>query len=79
MFYSPLGSLGSRVAQARRCGDLYFATLLSQETISLVFGEASAILGAARIYNTSVFVGVPFLTAFSAWGFPPHRRRSIDR
>ena len=53
-----MDSLRSRVQHARRCGDLYFASLISKETIDSVFGDASSILNRARIYNTSVTLWV---------------------
>ena len=58
MFYSELGSLQSRVDQARQSNDLYFAALLPTETIKEAFGEATGILDRARIYVTSVTVWV---------------------
>jgi hypothetical protein len=58
MFYSELGSLQSRVQKARQANDLFFANLLSRETICKAFGEASGILDRARIYDTSVTVWV---------------------
>ena len=58
MFHSNLGSLRSRVAEARANGDLYFAHLLSRETISSVFGDASRIRNSARIYDTAVTLWV---------------------
>jgi len=58
VFHSELGSLQSRVARAREADDLYFAALLSKETISEAFGEARGILDRARIYVTSVTVWV---------------------
>jgi len=54
-------SFQTRVADARHCGDLYFATLLPQETIQRVFGEASQKLDSARVYNTAITVWT-FLT-----------------
>ncbi|WP_299205151.1 hypothetical protein [uncultured Amphritea sp.] len=58
MSHHPFDSFRRRVHHARQCGDLYFASLISKETIESVFGEASSILGAARIYNTSVMLWV---------------------
>lgn len=58
MCHHPFDSFRSRVHQARKCGDLYFASLISQETIESVFGKATSILGAARVYNTSVTLWV---------------------
>jgi len=52
------GSFRNRVHQARQSGDLYFASLISKETIASVFGEATSILDAARVYNTSVTLWV---------------------
>jgi hypothetical protein len=37
---------------------LYFASLISKETIESVFGEANSILGAARVYSTAVTLWV---------------------
>ena len=51
-------SFRSRVHHARQCGDLYFASLISKETIESAFGKSISILGAARIYNTSVTLWV---------------------
>ncbi len=56
MCYQPFDSFRNRVHRARLCGDLYFASLISKETIASGFGEASAILGSARVYDTSVRV-----------------------
>lgn len=58
MCHHPFDSFRIRVQQARQCGDLYFASLLSAKTIESVFGSASEILGAARVYNTSVTLWV---------------------
>jgi len=58
VFHPAFDSLRNRVAQARQSGDLYFATLLSQETIHSCFGDAREILNFARIYNTSVTLWV---------------------
>lgn len=58
MCHHPSNSFRSRVQQARRGGDLYFASLISQKTIESVFGDATSILGAARIFNTSVTLWV---------------------
>jgi hypothetical protein len=51
-------SFRTRVHHARRSGDLYFASLISKDTIESVFGEATSILGSARVYNTSVTLWV---------------------
>jgi IS4 transposase len=56
--HHPFDSFRSRVRHARQCGDLYFASLISKETIESVFGKATSVLGAARIYNTSVTLWV---------------------
>jgi hypothetical protein len=56
--HQPFDSFRSRVQHARQCGDLYFASLISKETIESVFGEATLILGSARVYNTSVTLWV---------------------
>jgi hypothetical protein len=57
--YRPkLDSFRNRVRQARQTGDLYFASLISKECIESIFGEASAILNSARIYDTAVTVWV---------------------
>lgn len=58
MCHVPFDSLRSRVHHARQCGDLYFASLISKETIEAVFGEATSILDSARVYNTSVTLWV---------------------
>ena len=58
MCYHPFDSLHSRVRHARQSGELYFASLISKETIESVFGEATSILGGGRIYNTSVTLWV---------------------
>jgi hypothetical protein len=58
VFHSELGSLQSRVDQARQSNDLYFAALLPKEIIKEAFGEATGILDRARIYVTSVTVWV---------------------
>lgn len=58
MFHPAFDSLRHRVAHARQCGDLYFAALISQETIDSGFGNASGILNSARVYNTSVTLWV---------------------
>lgn len=58
MYHVPFDSFRNRVRHARQCGDLYFASLISKETIEWVFGEATSILGSARIYNTSVTIWV---------------------
>ncbi len=54
-------SLRARIAQARRCDELHFASLLSAQTILSTFGSASRILDSARIYTTAVTVWT-FLT-----------------
>lgn len=58
MFHPAFDSLRNRVSQVRRDGDLYFATLLSKQTIESGFGDASSILNSARIYNTTVTLWV---------------------
>ena len=58
MCHRPFESFRSRVHHARQSGDLFFASLISRETIESIFGEASAILGSARVYNTSVTLWV---------------------
>lgn len=58
MCHVPFDSFRNRVRHARQCGDLYFASLISKETIESVFGEATSILGSARVYNTSVTLWV---------------------
>ncbi|QDS91803.1 Transposase DDE domain protein [Roseimaritima multifibrata] len=58
MCYQSFDSFRNRVHHARQCGDLYFASLLSKETIASAFGEATSILDAARVYNTSVTLWV---------------------
>lgn len=44
MCHVPFDSFRNRVHRARQCGDLYFAALISKETIESVFGEATSIL-----------------------------------
>ena len=58
MCHQPFDSFRNRVHHSRRCGDLYFASLISKETIAVAFGEATSILASARVYNTSVTVWV---------------------
>lgn len=58
MCHVPFDSFRSRVHHARQSGDLYFASLISKETIELAFGDATSILGSARVYNTSVTLWV---------------------
>lgn len=58
MCHVPFDSFRSRVHHARQCGDLYFASLISKETIELGFGESTSILGGAQVYNTSVTLWV---------------------
>ncbi|MGB7348218.1 MAG: IS4 family transposase [Pirellulaceae bacterium] len=58
MCHQSFDSCRNRVHHARHCGDLYFASLISKETIESVFGQASEILGAARVYNTSITLWV---------------------
>lgn len=52
--HHPFDSFRHRVQHARKCGDLYFASLISKEMIESIFGEATSILSSARVYNTSV-------------------------
>lgn len=49
-------SFRARIAAVRQSDDLYFASLLSEQTIREVFGDASHILDSARIYTTAVTV-----------------------
>jgi len=49
-------SFRSRMAAVHKSEDLYFASLLSAQTITQVFGEARPILDSARIYTTAVTV-----------------------
>ncbi len=58
MCHHPFDSFRSRVHHARQCGDLYFASLISKETIESVFGQSTSVLGAARVYSTSVTLWV---------------------
>jgi putative transposase len=51
-------SFRTRIAQARQSGELYFASLLDQQTIGSVFGEASEVLDSARTYNTATTLWV---------------------
>jgi len=56
VFHPDFESFRSRVRQARQCGDLFFASLISRECIDSVFGEARGILSSARVYDTSTTV-----------------------
>lgn len=58
MCHHPYDSFRHRVQHVRQCGDLYFASLISKETIESVFGDTTSILGSARVYNTSVTLWV---------------------
>lgn len=58
MCHVPFDSFRNRVHHARQSGDLYFASLIPKETIESAFGDATSILSAARVYNTSVTVWV---------------------
>lgn len=58
MCHQTFDSFRNRVHHARQCGDLYFASLISKQTIESVFGEATSILGAARVYSTAVTLWV---------------------
>ena len=58
MCHQSFDSFRNRVHHARQCGDLYFASLISEETIESVFGEATSILGTARVYSTAVALWV---------------------
>jgi hypothetical protein len=49
-----LDSFRQRIAQARRNNQLFFAALISEETIASTFGKATAKLDSARIYTTAV-------------------------
>jgi hypothetical protein len=49
-------SLGARLRAVRASDSLYFAALLSEETIREAFGAASEILDSARIYTTATTV-----------------------
>ena len=51
-----LNSFRQRFAAARRDKQLFFAALISAETIASIFGEATAILDSARVYTTAVTV-----------------------
>lgn len=65
MCHQAFDSFRSRVHHERQCGDLYFASLISKETIESIFGEATSILGTARVYNTSVTLWVFLSQAIS--------------
>lgn len=58
MCHQSFDSFRNRVHHARQCGELYFASLISKETIESTFGEATSILGAARVYTTAVTLWV---------------------
>jgi hypothetical protein len=49
-------SFRSRIAAVRENNELYFASLLSVQTIAEVFGDASRVLDSARIYTTAITV-----------------------
>lgn len=49
-------SFRRRIAEARRDNQLFFASLISEETIASTFGSATAKLDSARIYTTAVTV-----------------------
>ena len=49
-----LDSLRSRIAAVRDSNQLYFAALLSEQTIRTVFADAVRVLDSARIYTTAV-------------------------
>ena len=51
-------SFRARIAEARRSRDLFFASLLDRDAIKSVFGDASAILDSASIYNTATTLWV---------------------
>ncbi|QEG22785.1 IS4 family transposase [Mariniblastus fucicola] len=52
------GTLRQRVSEARKFDGLFFASLISQETIENTFGDAKATLDSAQIYTTAVTVWV---------------------
>ena len=56
--FRPFDSLRHRVAEARNNDSLFFASLISEETIESVFGDAKAILDSAQIYTTAVTLWV---------------------
>lgn len=58
MCHQSFDSFRNRVHQARQCGELYFASLISKETIESTFGVATSTLGAARVYTTAVTLWV---------------------
>ncbi|TWU31397.1 FYVE zinc finger domain-containing protein [Novipirellula artificiosorum] len=58
MCHVPFDSFRSRVHHARQCGDLYFASLITKETIESAYGKATSILRSARVYKTSVTLWV---------------------
>ncbi|QDU92362.1 hypothetical protein [Lignipirellula cremea] len=49
-------SFRRRIAAARHDNQLFFASLISEQTIASTFGQATAKLDAARIYTTAVTV-----------------------
>jgi len=81
VFHPAFDSLRNRVADARRSGDLYFATLISQETINQetinsCFSDASAILNSGRIYHHVRYaVGLPFASHESSSRMCPGGRQ----
>ena len=56
--FRPLDTLRHRVSEARGKDSLFFASLISEETIDGVFGDAKAILDSAQIYTTAVTLWV---------------------
>lgn len=59
-------SFRSRFAAAGHDDQLFFAALLQGETIRSLFGEASAILDSARVYNTAITLWVFLSQTLSA-------------
>jgi len=59
-------SFRQRVVALRRSNDLFFAALLSAESIASAFGDATAVLDSARTYNTAVTVWTLLSQVFSA-------------
>lgn len=58
MSHHAFDSFRNQVHRARQCGDLYFASLISKETIAGIFGDAISLLDSGRVYNTSVTLWV---------------------
>jgi len=56
--FRPFNTLSHRIGEARQSDGLFFASLISAETIESVFGNAKTKLDSAQIYTTAVTVWV---------------------